>query len=147
MTPGLTVFGDPVRLSQVVANLLMNSVKYTPAGGNIWIAVQRVGDDRAGIRVRDDGMGISAEMLRQVFDLFVQDPQALDRSRGGLGLGLAIVRGLVSAHGGTVSAHSEGVGKGALFVVELPLVASSELELAGEDLERPRRRRREKLSP
>lgn len=147
VTPGLTVFGDPVRLSQVVANLLMNSVKYTPAGGNIWIEVQRVGDDRAAIRVRDDGMGIGAEMLRQVFDLFVQDPQALDRSRGGLGLGLAIVRGLVLAHGGTVSAHSEGVGKGALFVVELPLVASSELELAGGNLERPRRRRREKLSP
>ena len=117
---GLIVRGDALRLAQVVANLLTNAVKYTPTGGHIWVQAQRA-DTMARLCVRDDGMGIGSDTLQQVFDMFVQEPQALDRARGGLGVGLAIVRGLVSAHGGKVSAHSDGTGKGAEFVVELPL--------------------------
>lgn len=118
--PGLQLNGDFVRLAQVIANLLTNSVKYTPKEGSIW--VKATGDeDRISISIRDDGMGIGSETLRLVFDLFVQEPQAIDRSQGGLGLGLAIVRGIVSAHGGSVKARSEGLGQGAEFIVDLPV--------------------------
>ncbi len=123
-TPNLRVSGDPVRLAQVLTNLLVNACKYSPQGSPIWL---RVSEERgfALITVRDEGIGIEPEMLQKVFDTFVQEPQALDRSRGGLGLGLSIVQGLVNAHGGQVSAHSEGIGKGATFEVRLPLAASA----------------------
>lgn len=120
VAPDLKINCDFVRLSQVIANLLNNAIKYTPRGGNIWITAGR-DEENATIRVRDDGMGIGPKALRQVFHRFVQEPQALDRARGGLGLGLAIVQGLVLAHGGTVSAHSDGIGKGAEVVVHVPL--------------------------
>ena len=120
--PGLHVQGDPVRLAQVMANVLNNAAKYTENGGHIEIRSKRAGDSVV-ILVRDDGMGIAQEMLPRVFDLFAQEPQALDRAQGGLGLGLAIVRSLVSLHGGTVSAHSEGLGKGSLFTLRLPALA------------------------
>ena len=116
----LIVLGDAIRLAQVVANLLSNAIKYTPPGGTIWLETWREGD-AARISVKDDGQGIGPETLARVFDMFVQEPQALDRARGGLGLGLAIVRSLVLAHGGTVSAHSDGPGQGSCFVIELPL--------------------------
>ena len=119
VAPELHVQGDPMRLAQVMANVLNNAAKYTENGGHIEIRGERVGDSVV-ISVRDDGMGIAKEMLPRVFDLFAQEPQALDRSQGGLGLGLAIVRSLVSLHGGTVSAHSEGLGKGSLFTLRLP---------------------------
>lgn len=115
----LAVHGDPTRLAQIFTNLLMNACKYTPPPGKIWIeAFAR--DQRVVVRFRDEGIGIDENMLPVVFESFTQEPQALDRARGGLGLGLSIVQGLVAAHGGRVSAQSDGLGKGALFEVELP---------------------------
>ena len=117
----LTVKGDATRLSQVISNLLTNAAKYTPPGGRITIRTEPE-DGQVVVRVRDTGMGIAPEVLPRVFDLFVQERQAIDRSQGGLGLGLTIVRNLVERHGGTVSASSEGPGKGSEFVVRLPRV-------------------------
>jgi CheY-like chemotaxis protein/anti-sigma regulatory factor (Ser/Thr protein kinase) len=116
---GLVVDGDPVRLQQIVLNLLSNAVKYTEPHGRIRISAWRHGDDIE-LRVRDSGIGIEPGMLPRVFDLFVQDRQSLDRSQGGLGLGLAIVRNMVELHGGRVSASSEGPGRGSEFLVTLP---------------------------
>jgi PAS domain S-box-containing protein len=115
----LWVRGDSTRLNQVVSNLLTNAAKYTPPGGRITV---RAAEERGEIviRVRDAGIGIAAAVLPRVFDLFVQERQAIDRSQGGLGLGLTIVRNLVERHGGTVSAHSDGPGTGSEFVVRLP---------------------------
>ena len=119
-TPSLLVDADPARLDQVVTNLLANALKYTAPGGHVWVSVARE-RDRAVLRVRDDGIGISREILPRVFDLFVQADRSLDRSKGGLGLGLTLVKRLVELHGGTVSAASEGPDRGSEFVVELPL--------------------------
>jgi signal transduction histidine kinase len=116
---GLLVNGDLDRLAQVVANLLTNAAKYTEAGGEIMISAAHQKGEIV-LRVRDSGIGISAETLPKVFELFVQDRQASERARGGLGLGLAIVKSLVALHDGTVSAESEGVGRGATFTVRLP---------------------------
>ncbi|MEO5820674.1 MAG: PAS domain S-box protein [Vicinamibacteraceae bacterium] len=116
---GLTVKGDSIRLSQVVSNLVTNAAKYTSPGGQITIRGNEEGDQVV-LRVRDTGMGIAPDVLPRVFDLFVQERQAIDRSQGGLGLGLTIVRNLVEQHGGTVSAHSNGPGTGSEFVVRLP---------------------------
>ena len=115
----LWVRGDAVRLSQVMSNLITNAAKYTPPGGRITV---RASDERGEIvvRVRDTGIGIAPDVLPKVFDLFVQERQDIDRSQGGLGLGLTIVRNLVERHGGTVSAHSDGPGTGSEFVVRLP---------------------------
>jgi signal transduction histidine kinase len=115
----LYVDGDPTRLAQILANLLSNSAKYTPAGGCIEISARRR-DAGIEIAVRDNGLGIGADILPQIFELFVQAPQPSARTRGGLGLGLTIVRSLVEMHGGTVAAESEGKGKGSLFVIRLP---------------------------
>jgi signal transduction histidine kinase/ActR/RegA family two-component response regulator len=116
---GLFVKGDPTRLTQVMANLINNAAKYTAPGGHISVAARDEGGDVV-VRVRDSGIGIAADVLPRVFDLFVQERQAIDRSQGGLGLGLAIVRNLVERHGGRVSAHSDGSGTGCEFVVRLP---------------------------
>jgi PAS domain S-box-containing protein len=118
--PGLTILGDPIRLTQVLTNLLTNAAKYTDPGGRIQVSVEPV-DQVVQISVRDNGMGIASDMLSTIFDLFVQAPQTIDRSRGGLGLGLTIVQSLVRAFGGTVAAHSAGPGQGSEFVVHLPL--------------------------
>ncbi len=118
-TTGLAVDADPTRLQQVVFNLLHNAAKYTEPGGRIAVAARRRGDTIE-LRVRDSGIGIEAEMLPQIFDLFVQERQALDRAQGGLGLGLAIVRNLVELHGGRVAVASAGRGHGSEFVVSLP---------------------------
>jgi CheY-like chemotaxis protein len=113
------VFADPVRIEQVVANLLTNSIKYTPPGGAIRITIER--DRQAAlIRVVDSGEGIPPQMLPRIFEPFVQVDQNLDRSRGGLGLGLPLVSLLVKMHGGTVRAFSQGPGKGSEFIVSLP---------------------------
>lgn len=116
----LSVYADPTRLSQVLANLLNNAAKYTEEGGAIFLEVEREGD-QAVIRVRDTGIGIPAALLPHVFDLFVQADRSLDRSQGGLGIGLTLVRRLVELHGGEVSASSPGPRQGSEFVVRLPL--------------------------
>jgi two-component system CheB/CheR fusion protein len=123
----LYVDGDPSRLQQIHANLLSNAAKYTPQGGDIRLEVRRV-DDQVEIRVGDSGVGMPSDMLDSVFDLFVQSSRTLDRAGGGLGLGLTLVRSLVTMHGGTVSAHSDGEGRGAEFVVRLPLAVPPEPE-------------------
>lgn len=108
---GLVVDADPARISQVLLNILNNAVKFTPPGGHIRLSAGRLGD-LAEIRVRDDGAGIPREMLPRVFDMFMQVDGARDRSHGGLGIGLNIVRTLVQMHGATVTAHSDGAGCG-----------------------------------
>jgi signal transduction histidine kinase/DNA-binding response OmpR family regulator len=118
----LCVNADLVRLAQVLSNLLNNSAKFTQERGTIDLEVERA-DSQAVFRVRDNGMGIPAEKLSSIFDLFTQVDQSLDRSHGGLGVGLALVRRLVEKHGGTVSASSEGVGRGSEFVIRLPALA------------------------
>jgi signal transduction histidine kinase len=112
--------GDFVRLTQVLNNLLDNASKYTPEGGEIRLSVDK-GDDVILIKVADSGIGISADVLPQVFEPFVQDPHAIAFNGGGLGIGLTVVRELVEAHGGTVAARSGGPGQGSCFVVELSL--------------------------
>jgi len=118
---GLVTDGDLLRLTQAVGNLLTNAAKYTPPGGSITVTAAGQGPI-ATIRVRDTGIGISPDMLPRIFDLFAQEHQTPDRAAGGLGLGLPIVRTLVTLHGGTVAAHSEGLGRGTEVVIELPLV-------------------------
>jgi signal transduction histidine kinase len=115
----ITIDGDGDRLRQVVWNLLANAVKFTPSGGTVDIEVRRA-DGNVEIVVRDSGMGISPEFLPHVFERFRQGDSGPSRKHGGLGLGLAIVRHLVEAHGGTVSADSGGLGMGAEFIVRLP---------------------------
>ncbi len=117
----LLLDADPVRLAQVVCNLLTNAAKYTEANGCIWLTAQRDGD-QAVLRVRDNGIGLTPEMLPHVFELFVQVDHASTKAQGGLGIGLTLVRNLVEMHGGTVEAHSAGLGKGCEFVVRLPLL-------------------------
>ena len=116
----LQVHADPTRLAQVFCNLLGNAAKYTPDGGRIEVEAQRDGDD-AVVRIADTGVGIPSSMLSAIFDLFTQVTPAVDRSAGGLGLGLPIVKRLVEMHHGTVHAKSDGPGKGSEFVVRLPL--------------------------
>jgi two-component system, chemotaxis family, CheB/CheR fusion protein len=115
----LYVEGDVTRLTQIVANLLDNAAKYTDAGGRIWLSAERDGED-AVIRVKDTGIGISAELLPRIFDMFTQSALPLERAQGGLGVGLSLVDRLVKLHGGTVSAHSSGPGQGSQFTVRLP---------------------------
>ena len=119
---GLPVDGDGPRLAQVLANLLTNAAKYTEPGGRIVVSATPDADAVV-LTVRDTGIGIDAEMLPNVFDLFTQERQGLDRSQGGLGIGLAIVRSLVKLHGGTIAVSSEGRGQGTTFHVRLPLAA------------------------
>jgi signal transduction histidine kinase/CheY-like chemotaxis protein len=118
----LFVEADPVRLEQVLSNLLANAIKYTPSGGRIDISVRREAEEIV-LGVRDTGVGIAPEVLPQVFDLFTQDQRTLARSQGGLGLGLALVRTLVQMHGGRVAARSAGRGQGSEFEVRLPRIA------------------------
>jgi signal transduction histidine kinase/CheY-like chemotaxis protein len=116
------VRGDPIRLEQVVNNLLTNAIKYTPPGGRITVGVGLAGGGQAELRVADNGMGIARELLPRVFDLFAQAERSLDRAQGGLGIGLTLVRSLVDMHGGTVAARSEGPDRGTEFTVRLPLL-------------------------
>ena len=116
---GLLVDADITRLSQVISNLLTNAAKYTPAGGHITVRGEAV-DHEVTLRVRDTGIGITPEVLPHIFDLFVQERQAIDRAQGGLGIGLTIVRNLVERHGGTVQATSDGAGRGSEFTIRLP---------------------------
>jgi signal transduction histidine kinase len=121
---GLAVDGDLTRLRQVVCNLLTNAAKYTEPRGRITIAAARAGG-AVELRVTDTGIGLAPEMLPSLFEMFSQGPQAIDRAHGGLGLGLTIVRSLVALHGGTVQAHSDGIGRGSEFVIRLPALEIS----------------------
>jgi len=118
----LETLGDPVRLAQIVENLLVNAAKYTPDGGRIEVAADAEGATVA-ISVRDSGIGIAPEMLAHVFDLFAQADTSLDRSEGGLGIGLTLVDRLSRLHGGEVQAFSSGLGHGSTFTVRLPRLA------------------------
>jgi signal transduction histidine kinase len=115
------IFADPTRIDQIVGNLLTNALKYTPAGGSISVRTRREGA-QAVFTVADTGIGIEPELLPRAFDLFVQGERGLDRSQGGLGIGLTLVQRLAELHGGTVQAMSAGSGKGATFTVRLPAV-------------------------
>src|SRR5208283_5026992 len=115
---------DAGRLEQGVVNLLTNAAKYTDPGGHIWLTLQQEGEE-AVLHVRDTGVGIAPEVLPRIFDLFTQAERSLDRSQGGLGIGLALVQRLVEMHGGTVAASST-LGQGSEFVVRLPVVPSPE---------------------
>jgi PAS domain S-box-containing protein len=115
---------DPVRLEQVVVNLLTNAAKYTESGGRIWLTAERVGSEVV-LQVEDNGIGIAPEKLPQMFELFAQGDRALARSEGGLGIGLTLVKRLVEMHHGTIHASSEGPGKGSRFVVRLPAAEES----------------------
>lgn len=120
---GVRLEADLVRLAQVIANLLNNAAKYTEPGGRIWLSAEQEGDNVV-LRIRDTGIGIAPEMLPLVFDLFVQADRSLDRSQGGLGVGLSLVKNLVAMHGGSVQARSDGPGKGSEFIIRLPALPS-----------------------
>ncbi|HVS34454.1 MAG TPA: response regulator, partial [Gemmataceae bacterium] len=121
---------DPMRLSQVVANLLNNAAKYTEEGGQIWLTARRDGRD-AVVSVRDTGVGIPTDMLPRVFDMFAQVDRTLQRSQGGLGIGLTLARILVEMHGGRVEARSGGLGRGSEFILRLPTAPTSPLGREG----------------
>jgi PAS domain S-box-containing protein len=116
---GLVVDADPARLAQVFSNLLTNAAKFTDPGGHIAVAASRV-DREIVVTVKDTGVGIAPELQPSIFDTFVQERRTVERSQGGLGIGLSIVRSLVTLHGGTVTVHSEGRGQGSTFTVRLP---------------------------
>ena len=116
---------DPMRFAQVITNLLNNAAKYMETGGRIWLTTGRDGN-RGVIRVRDAGIGIAPDVLPRIFEPFTQAKQSLDRSQGGLGIGLSLVHKIVELHGGEVTAESEGVGKGSTFTIRVPLVNSVE---------------------
>ena len=118
----LWVQGDPTRLEQIVQNLLNNACKYTDPGGHIELTVAREGAEVV-LRVRDDGIGIGPDVLPRIFDLFVQAERRLDRSQGGVGIGLTLVKRLVELHGGSIEAQSPGLGQGSEFVLRLPATA------------------------
>jgi CheY-like chemotaxis protein/anti-sigma regulatory factor (Ser/Thr protein kinase) len=125
---------DPVRLAQVIGNLLTNAAKYTELHGRIRLTAQREHGE-AVVRIQDNGIGIAPEMLSKIFDLFVQvdDAGASTRAQGGLGIGLTLVKNLVTMHHGTVEAHSDGLGRGSEFVVRLPLAPRARPESPGPD--------------
>ncbi|WP_439627054.1 PAS domain S-box protein [Gemmata sp.] len=125
----LTVDADPARLGQVFCNLLNNAAKYMDRGGRIWLAVERQGSD-AVVSVRDAGVGIAADQLPHIFQMFSQVEGSLDKSQGGLGIGLTLVKRLVEMHGGRIEARSDGPGRGSEFVVRLPVVVEASGPLA-----------------
>jgi signal transduction histidine kinase len=140
----LYVEADPTRLEQIISNLLANAIKYTRRSGLIRIETRRDGGD-AVFSISDNGIGISPRMLPNVFDLFAQGDRSLDRTTGGLGIGLHLCRRLVELHGGTINAASEGIGRGSTFTVRLPAIATPEptiLASAPAHLEENPRRRR-----
>jgi CheY-like chemotaxis protein len=130
---------DPVRLAQVLANLLNNAGKYTDRGGHIRLTAERRGHE-AVVSVEDTGIGIAPEVLPRLFEMFSQATPAMERSQGGLGIGLSLVRGLVELHGGRVEARSDGPGHGSEFIVRLPIAgAPPAREVRPAEAEKPRR--------
>jgi signal transduction histidine kinase/CheY-like chemotaxis protein len=133
----LPLNADPVRLAQVVGNLLTNAAKYTESNGRIWLTAEREGD-QATLRIRDTGIGVAPDLLPKIFDLFVQADHAATRSQGGLGIGLTLVKNLIEMHGGSVEVHSAGLGKGSEFVVRLPLLDQERQEPMENETGEPR---------
>lgn len=131
----LLIDADHDRMVQVLGNLLTNAANYTPENGEIWLHV-RLEAGEAVIRVRDNGIGIDRDTLPHVFELFTQANRSLDRSQGGLGIGLTIVDTIVRLHGGTVEAHSDGLGCGSEFVVRLPPLPASAVAARSQKSER-----------
>jgi PAS domain S-box-containing protein len=137
----VSAFGDEARLTQIFVNLLTNAAKYTEPGGHIVLALRRAGS-QAEVEVRDDGVGIAADLLPNIFDLFVQGGQGTDRSAGGLGIGLAVVKSLISLHGGTIEVRSPGLGEGSTFIARLPALeeapqAEQSVQVGTEALKKP----------
>ena len=132
----LRVEVDPLRMAQVIGNLLTNAAKYTEPGGEVHLVATQV-DGALEVRVRDTGLGLEPAMLARVFEMFAQAQPALERTEGGLGIGLALVRGIVELHGGTVEGHSEGLGRGCEFVVRVP-TQGREVDVPVPDFEPPR---------
>ena len=143
-TTPVWIDGDAVRIEQIVSNIIGNAVKYTPVGGTITVSLGVEAGD-AVLRVQDDGFGITHELLPRIFDLFVQGERTLDRSQGGLGIGLTLVRRLVELHDGTVAVYSEGPNCGSLFTVRLPVVAAAGASLSSSDAPRTRTSQRRVL--
>jgi PAS domain S-box-containing protein len=129
---------DPIRLVQVVGNLLHNAAKFSPRAGRVWLTGERHGEE-AVLRVRDEGTGISPDLLPRLFDLFVQGEKSLERSQGGLGIGLTVVRKLVEMHGGKVTATSEGPGQGSEFAVRLPILQQDLVQASQKQLDQASR--------
>jgi signal transduction histidine kinase len=127
----IILFADPVRIEQILVNLLTNAAKYTDSGGSIEISAE-AGELQVVIAVRDDGMGISADMLGRIFDLFAQSDNTLDRAMGGLGIGLTLSRRLARLHGGELTVQSDGLGCGSRFLLRLPRTASAGASAASE---------------
>jgi len=120
----LTVSADPVRADQIITNVLTNAIKYTPEQGHVIVTLERDETD-AIVRVEDDGVGIDADRIGTIFELFAQAENAIGRSQGGMGIGLALVRTLIELHGGTITADSDGIGKGSRFAIRFPLATAS----------------------
>jgi signal transduction histidine kinase/ActR/RegA family two-component response regulator len=120
----LPVYADPLRAAQIIANVIGNAIKYTPEGGHIVVTVER-DEDNACVRVTDDGVGIAPDRIGTIFELFAQAENAIGRAQGGMGIGLALVRNLLELHDGSISAKSDGVGKGSEFVIRFPITKSA----------------------
>jgi len=136
----LRIYADPVRIEQILNNLLTNAVKYTPRGGHVHVSVQsEMGN--AVICVQDDGVGIAPERIDGIFEMFAQLDNAIGRSQGGMGIGLSLVRNLVQLHGGSVRAKSDGIGKGCEFIVTLPLAAADVAEQSRRPISHPQVKR------
>jgi len=140
----LTAAADPTRVAQILSNVLGNAIKYTPEGGHINIDA-KASDEMVSIAVTDTGIGMTADLVPRIFDLFVQGERGLDRREGGLGVGLTVARRLTELLGGTLSASSAGPGLGSRFMIELPMLHSAETAAATTDTKteaRPPRRKR-----
>jgi signal transduction histidine kinase len=132
----LTVCGDPMRLAQALSHLLINSAKFTPAGGRIEVSVRADGGS-VHIHVKDSGQGIAPDFLPQVFEPFAQEAHSKPRTNGGLGVGLTIAKRLAELHGGDIHASSDGPGLGAEFVLSLPLMRSNAAAASGHGIDHP----------
>lgn len=130
-TTPLPVDVDPVRTDQIITNVLTNAIKYTPEGGHVVVTLERDGD-QAVVRVTDDGVGIAPDRIGTIFELFAQAENAIGRAQGGMGIGLALVRNLLHLHGGTITAQSDGIGKGSAFAVHFPIAAAGDLTVERE---------------